>query len=335
MKPFLFVFVCFSVSYLFSQSKDIKTAYVRIDNQLWMAGNLMDSTYRNGDPILFAKNTREWEMYNKSKQGAYCYYRDNKANNGIYGFIYNKFVLNDPRGIGPMGYHIPNEDESKKLMLFSARKKHEFEQIISKSYSFNQNDAPHRKLHKSKFEKENESNSTIIWYVSNDGKDSSGGVSFSPKNIWRHGMSCINCNGYSQGYYIRPIMDDNIAQVIIQKQDEESALFATLIEEANTAIQKEKLNIAIEKLTMALDIRPNDKYAKEKLFWAKEEKKKKDAEAEIIRYDNLLKSANQALLENKLVQAEELYSAALKQKPNDKIPQEQLEKIYSLSLSLQ
>jgi len=89
-------------------------------DQLWMLENLNVDTYRNGDMIPQAKTPEDWEK----KQGAWCYYNNNSENGKKIGKLYNWYAVNDPRGLAPAGWHIPdilelesivnavNEDES-------------------------------------------------------------------------------------------------------------------------------------------------------------------------------------------------------------------------------
>ncbi len=83
-----------------------------IGKQSWMVENLNVSFYRNGDSIPQVKNAAVWA---KLKTGAWCYY-DNKKENGVkYGKLYNWYAVNDPRGLAPVGFHIPNDEEWNQL----------------------------------------------------------------------------------------------------------------------------------------------------------------------------------------------------------------------------
>lgn len=95
------------------KSETYKT--VNIGYQEWMAENLNVSHFRNGDPIPEARTNEEWEKAAEKRQPAWCYY-DNKPSNGEkYGKLYNWFTVNDPRGIAPEGWHVPNDNEWKEL----------------------------------------------------------------------------------------------------------------------------------------------------------------------------------------------------------------------------
>ncbi|WP_298222924.1 fibrobacter succinogenes major paralogous domain-containing protein [Flavobacterium sp.] len=92
---------------------------VRIGNQIWMAKNLNVNKYRNGDPIPQVQQSEaiEWETLTT---GAWCYWRSgNTITDGrIYGKLYNWYAVNDPRGLAPVGYHIPTEAEWNTLIAF-------------------------------------------------------------------------------------------------------------------------------------------------------------------------------------------------------------------------
>ncbi len=81
---------------------------VRIGNQIWMTKNLSVVTYRNGDTIPQITDSTEWANLTT---GAWRYYNDNSTNEAVYGRLYNWFAVNDPRGLAPLGMHIPTDQE--------------------------------------------------------------------------------------------------------------------------------------------------------------------------------------------------------------------------------
>ena len=91
---------------------------VIIGNQVWSKKNLNVSTFRNGDPIPEAKTNEEWEKAIENKQAAWCYYDNKKKNGRKYGKLYNWYAVNDPRGLAPAGWHIPNDAEWNELFDF-------------------------------------------------------------------------------------------------------------------------------------------------------------------------------------------------------------------------
>jgi uncharacterized protein (TIGR02145 family) len=92
--------------------------WVKIGSQIWTTENLNVSTFRNGDPIPEAKTNEEWDKAGKNKQPAWCYYDNDPANGAKYGKLYNWYAVNDSRGLAPVGYHIPSNDEWTKLTDF-------------------------------------------------------------------------------------------------------------------------------------------------------------------------------------------------------------------------
>ena len=89
---------------------------VTIGTQVWMAENLKTTKYRNGDPIPKVIANSSWTELNS---GAYCWYNnDAAANKATYGALYNWFALNDNRGIAPIGWHIPTDQDWAALVSF-------------------------------------------------------------------------------------------------------------------------------------------------------------------------------------------------------------------------
>ena len=101
---------------LTANSNNNKFNEVKIGNQIWMVENLNVSKFRNGDPIPEAKTPEEWESAGENKQAAWCYYDNNPANGAKYGKLYNWYAVNDPRGLAPKSFHIPNDMEWTNLI---------------------------------------------------------------------------------------------------------------------------------------------------------------------------------------------------------------------------
>jgi len=83
-------------------------SFVTIGTQVWMDKNLDVETYQNGEVIPEIKDPAAWAQ---STKGAWCYYNNDPANGPIYGKLYNRYAVNDPRGLAPLGWHIPIEKE--------------------------------------------------------------------------------------------------------------------------------------------------------------------------------------------------------------------------------
>jgi uncharacterized protein (TIGR02145 family) len=81
---------------------------VKIGDQEWMSENLNIDHYQNGDPIPEVKDAKEWELL---KTGAWCNYRNDPDNGNKYGKLYNWYAVNDPRGLAPIGWHVPKHTE--------------------------------------------------------------------------------------------------------------------------------------------------------------------------------------------------------------------------------
>ncbi|NQY30777.1 MAG: hypothetical protein HRT69_15065 [Flavobacteriaceae bacterium] len=88
---------------------------VKIGNQIWMSKNLNVSNFRNGDPILHAKSKEAWDKAGETGTPAWCYYENEPNNGAILGKLYNWYAVNDDRGLAPLGWHIPSDDEWTEL----------------------------------------------------------------------------------------------------------------------------------------------------------------------------------------------------------------------------
>ena len=77
-----------------------------------MAENLNTIYFNNGDPI----NNIEWdEGWTYNYEPAYANYNEDPANSDIYGRLYNQFAINDERGICPIDWHVPSQEEYLQL----------------------------------------------------------------------------------------------------------------------------------------------------------------------------------------------------------------------------
>jgi len=87
---------------------------VKIGGQWWMAENLKTTKYRNGHYIPVATNQTDWKS---TTIGAYCYYENNSDNIESYGLLYNWFAISDSNNLAPEGWHIPTDDDWKKMEM--------------------------------------------------------------------------------------------------------------------------------------------------------------------------------------------------------------------------
>ena len=88
---------------------------ITIGTQTWAKCNLDVSTYANGDPIPEVTDPTAWAALTT---GAWCYYNNDSVNGTTYGKLYNWYAVNDPRGLAPVGYHIPSDTEWTTLTTF-------------------------------------------------------------------------------------------------------------------------------------------------------------------------------------------------------------------------
>lgn len=87
---------------------DCSVASTTICNQAWMVKNLDLTHYRNGDEIPQVSDPAAWASLTT---GAWCYYNNDPLNGAIYGKLYNWYAVNDPRGLAPVGWHLPSDIE--------------------------------------------------------------------------------------------------------------------------------------------------------------------------------------------------------------------------------
>jgi len=102
------------ISGAWTSLRDEKTyTSLTIGTQQWMDRNLDVATYRNGDLIPYVTDPTTWAALTT---GAWCYYNNDPINNGSYGKLYNWYAVNDPRGLAPVGWHVPTDIEFTTLI---------------------------------------------------------------------------------------------------------------------------------------------------------------------------------------------------------------------------
>lgn len=74
----------------------------------WAAHNLNVSRFRNGDPIPEARSAAEWIEACRCETPAWCTYDNDPAPAEANGKLYNRFAVEDPRGLAPAGWSIPD-----------------------------------------------------------------------------------------------------------------------------------------------------------------------------------------------------------------------------------
>jgi uncharacterized protein (TIGR02145 family) len=90
-----------------------------------MTKNLNADQYQNGDAVILFQTEEEWQQANTKKIPASCYYNFDESLADHIGRLYNWYAVNDPRGLAPKGWKIPNSKDVKELFdiskdLFSA-----------------------------------------------------------------------------------------------------------------------------------------------------------------------------------------------------------------------
>ena len=89
---------------------------VKIGNQIWQTKNLSVNTFANGDKIFHAQSSEDWVMASEKKMPAWCYYDDDEENGLTYGRLYNWYAVTDLRGLAPIGFKIPREQDWEELI---------------------------------------------------------------------------------------------------------------------------------------------------------------------------------------------------------------------------
>lgn len=87
---------------------------VQIGEQCWFAENLKASSFLNGESIPVA--TEESPLHTMGQSGKVSYEYDEGLVD-TWGWIYNGFVAIDSRGICPLGWSVPTDDDIKALEL--------------------------------------------------------------------------------------------------------------------------------------------------------------------------------------------------------------------------
>ena len=88
---------------------------IKIGDQIWSASNLNVDKFQNGDLVPQALDEEDWINAGINKKPCWCYYEEDSNNGEKFGKLYNWFAVNDPRGIAPVGFHVPTIGEWKIL----------------------------------------------------------------------------------------------------------------------------------------------------------------------------------------------------------------------------
>jgi uncharacterized protein (TIGR02145 family) len=89
---------------------------IKIGKQWWMAENLKVAHYCNGDPIPNVTDDSIWTVLST---GAYCLYNNDSTTIAEkFGPLYNWYAVDEIRKIAPIGWHVPTDEEWKKLEIY-------------------------------------------------------------------------------------------------------------------------------------------------------------------------------------------------------------------------
>jgi len=87
---------------------------VRIGNDEWMASNLRVSRFNNGDVIPLEPIDSIWGA--DSTEPALSFYASSDEDADMYGALYNRSVVTDPRGVCPTGLKIPSNADWDRMI---------------------------------------------------------------------------------------------------------------------------------------------------------------------------------------------------------------------------
>ncbi len=128
MKKLLVFFLLITFHFANAQ-KDVK-----IGTQIWMVENLNIGVFNNGEKIPKAQNIKDWKKAGENKSPIWCYYNFDDKNAQKYGRFYNWYVIDDPRGIAPKGWHIPSFEEWNALLKVFESKNVKVNETLQKCF---------------------------------------------------------------------------------------------------------------------------------------------------------------------------------------------------------
>jgi uncharacterized protein (TIGR02145 family) len=88
---------------------------VQIGTQVWMKQNLKTTKFNNGDAL---PNYVSNSTYSNLTTAAYSNYNNDTTIANIYGKLYNWFSVSDSRGLCPIGWHVPTDNEFSVLTAY-------------------------------------------------------------------------------------------------------------------------------------------------------------------------------------------------------------------------
>jgi uncharacterized protein (TIGR02145 family) len=102
---------------LLVEKNDEQFRTTKIGSQVWMTENLDINEFRNGEKIPFANTPIEWEQAGLMGKPVSGYFPSDNIKKIK---LYNWYAVADPRGLAPIGFHIPSEIEWDELSNFVA-----------------------------------------------------------------------------------------------------------------------------------------------------------------------------------------------------------------------
>ena len=111
----VYINICCSITSTTTTTTQPPIENIVIGTQTWALRNLDVTTYRNGDPIPEVTDIIQWGSLTT---GAWCWYANDSNYGPTYGKLYNWYAVNDPRGLAPIGYHVPSDAEWLTLVNY-------------------------------------------------------------------------------------------------------------------------------------------------------------------------------------------------------------------------
>jgi uncharacterized protein (TIGR02145 family) len=89
------------------------------NTQIWMAQNWGGNQFRNGDTLFFAATLEDWIYASDHYIPAWCYqhFWEPSSEELFSNRFYNWHAVNDPRGLAPEGWRIPNVEDWEALLI--------------------------------------------------------------------------------------------------------------------------------------------------------------------------------------------------------------------------
>lgn len=90
---------------------------VLLDDQCWFAENLRTTVYQNGSGIYECSDHHQWVEGQSPGDGLAmrCNFNNDNSTVASIGRLYNWFTVNSPKGLCPVGWHVPTNSEWMKL----------------------------------------------------------------------------------------------------------------------------------------------------------------------------------------------------------------------------